>query len=216
MNNTTQYTQSSTSSEFKQYLYQDKVFGYIHEFKRIPNIEQSRYVIKVSVPLGNSRTGIYYEIFELYIKDADALMTFMDNKDHINNEDVKTTVRFKCGSLRSHAYIAENGERAGQAISYMRGNLTYLLTMKVEGDTVHGFQDRELGVVDRSTGEIKTPGKQGNNVSDTASESSEKPNVDDVPVDACTADVDSEGEKSAKSPTASRSRKPAKKAASQA
>lgn len=214
MNTTTQFNQSNNSSGFSQYISKDKMFGYIHEFKRIPNIEQSRYVVKVSVPLGSSGTSIFYETFELYIKDADALMTFMDNQEHINNKGVKTTIRFKCGKIRSKAYIAESGERAGQAISYMSGHLNYLFTMKVNGETVHGYQGRELGLVDTKTGEVKNLREKDSSDGSVADTHSETPPAESIPVEAYEADANVDSVKSKTPRATAKGRKPPKRQAS--
>lgn len=151
--------------EFKQYLGFEKKFGYLNEFRKLAS--SNMYVVRISVPLGNSNhpDAMYYEYFDLYVKPADALVAFIEHKESIADDDVKVTVRFSCNNLRTKAWIVQTGKRVGQADCCFGGNLTYLHTMKVDGQVVHGYRAVDNTVehgVDPETGEVLSAKVVGN------------------------------------------------------
>ncbi len=175
------------NGDFKQYLGFEKKFGYLHEFREIPNSNPKVYTAKISVPHGQGG-NIKYANFELYVKTADALSLFLDHKDKIDDKNEKVTIRFSSTNVQPRGYIAQSGKNVGEVISYFSGNLSYLYFMKVNGEQVYGFRPMEESandsvvinadqqdavVIDTSTGEI---------LSHTSNEV--PPTFDDVPVDA--------------------------------
>ncbi len=145
------------NNEFKQYLGFEKKFGYLHEVKEVPGT--TAYAVRISVPLGTSKDAdnMYYENFDLYIKNLSDYFLFQKYEDAIMSDDVKVTVRFACGNLRTKAWMIQTGERQGEVASGFGGNLTYLYSMKVDGFMVHGRGAEEATVerkVDKETGEI--------------------------------------------------------------
>lgn len=145
------------NNEFKQYLGFEKKFGYVNEFKKLKH--SNTHVVRISVPLGTSKNpeNMHYENFDLYIKPAEAFFVLDEHKDAIADKDVKVTVRFACGNVRTKAWMIQTGERQGQVASGFGGNLTHLYSMKVDGFMVHGRGTEENTVeqnVDQETGEI--------------------------------------------------------------
>lgn len=136
--NTQQRFPRNRTSEFKQYLSFDKKFGYLHEIREVPTQNSKTYTARIAVPVGQGERMNYVN-FELYIKSADALLVFLEKLEVINDDETKVTIRFSCTNTHPRAYVAKNGQREGQAIPYMGGNLSYLYSMKVDGHAVYGY-----------------------------------------------------------------------------
>jgi len=139
MNTTTNTDKSHRhgKSDFKQYLRFEKLFGYVHDLRVIPNSSPSAYVAKVSVPQGQGER-VRYVNFELNVKSADALVLFLDQQPVIVDDNKKVTVRFACHSVYPKAYIAKQGKFEGQVMPYFSAQLSYLFAMKVDGQFVYG------------------------------------------------------------------------------
>lgn len=127
------------NGDFKQYLVFEKKFGYLHAFREIPNSQPKVYTAKISVPQGQG-DRIQYVNFELYVKSAEALSLFLDNRDVIDDDQAKVTVRFSCSFVQPKAYIAQSGQREGEIVPYFSGNLSYLYSMKINGEQVFGYR----------------------------------------------------------------------------
>lgn len=162
MSNTTQQqrlTAPRSQREFKQYLGFDKKFGYLHELRKL-NTGTNTFTVRISVPVGQSDShndNIRYINFELYVKPADALMSFFEHRDAIADESRKVTIRFSCSNVYPKAHIAQNGKYEGEAVPTMGGNLSYLHLMKVDGEVVHGYRADEPVPeerIDTETGEV--------------------------------------------------------------
>lgn len=183
----TQRRTGRNNGDFKQYLGFEKKFGYLHEFREIPNSSPKVYTAKISVPHGQGG-NIKYSNFELYVKTADALSLFLDHKDKIDDKNVKVTIRFSSTNVQARGYVAQSGRNVGEVISYFSGNLSYLYFMKINGEQVYGFKPMEQAaneslvtnsnlqdavVVNTATGEILPQALQES-----------PPPSDDVPVEA--------------------------------
>lgn len=203
MSNTTQpqrFQSPRNQREFKQYLGFDKKFGYLHELRKLNN-DSNTYTVRISVPVGQSDSrndNIRYINFELYVKPAEALMCFFEHRAAIADEDHKVTIRFSCSNIYPKAHIAQNGKYAGEAVPTLGGNLSYLHTMKVDGQIVHGFRANETAsdeVVDTATGEVLpfTPDQKSSSTvatrSESTPESSEPPQRETPPLEAYEADM---------------------------
>lgn len=144
MKETTQHRYQSRRghNDFKQYLRFEKLFGYVHEVRAIPQSKPQAYAAKIAVPQGQGQR-IQYLTFELYVKSAEALVLLLDQMDAIDDDDTKVTVRFSCNTLYPKAYIGQRGKYEGEIVSYFSGNLSHLFSMKVDGEIVYG--DRQRG-----------------------------------------------------------------------
>lgn len=197
--NNSQQSQRSTgryNGEFKQYLGLDKKFGHLHEFREIPNSNPKAYTVKISVPQGQGN-NIRYQDFELYVKTADALLLFMEHKELINDSSKKSTIRFSCTNLHTGGYIVQSGQRAGNVNTFLKGNLNYLFSVKIDGQQVYGY--RPMGEAANDSSAEPSDQMESENVDTLTGEVLPNPSHDmpptleDVPAEAYEDMIDQHG-----------------------
>jgi hypothetical protein len=135
--NSNGYSRGS-NTEFAQYLGFDKKFGHLNSVRVIPNSNPMAYGVRVGVPVGKGQFTRYLD-FELSVASAEAFSLFTQYFDAINDEKTKATLRFSCSSVFPDGYIATSGDRKGEVISLLRGRLTNILNLKINGNMVYSF-----------------------------------------------------------------------------
>ena len=72
------------------------------------------------------------------MKSAEALILFLEHQASIDDEQTKVTIRFACHNVYPKAFVAKKGKHKGQSMVYLSAQLSYLFTMKVNGQVIFG------------------------------------------------------------------------------
>lgn len=129
-------------SGMTRWLRLQKVFGYLHSVREIPNSFPTKLSATITVPQGKVRE---WETFQVVINSFDAHMLFSDYMRAIENKDTKVTVWFDVTNIKSKHFIVESGDNAGEIVDYLDCTLNNLSSMSVDGNIIY-HQDEKIAI----------------------------------------------------------------------
>lgn len=125
-----------------RWLRLQKVFGYLHSIREIPNSFPTKLGATITVPQGKMRE---WETFQVVVNSFDAHMLFNEYVRAIEDKETKVTVWFDVTNIKSKHFIVEDGDNAGEVVDYLDCTLNNLSSMSVDGNVIYS-QDEKIAI----------------------------------------------------------------------
>jgi hypothetical protein len=129
-------------SVMTRWLRQQRVFGYLHSVREIPNSFPKKIGATISVPQGEVRD---WETFQVVVNFFDAHMLFNEYKCAVEDKETNVTVWFDVTNIKSKHYIVQEGDKKGEVVDYWSCTLNNLSSMSVDGNVVYS-QDEKVSI----------------------------------------------------------------------
>ncbi|MGH1486963.1 MAG: DUF3577 domain-containing protein [Cellvibrionaceae bacterium] len=122
--------------ESSQWIRVNKVFGYLHEVRIIPNSRPQKLGVTISVPQGSDEHRKYIP-YQLYVNAIDAHLLFLEHQTAIEDKERNVAVNFDVTNLAPDYYKVPEGPRKGEIVPCQTGSLKDINSMKIVDEVVY-------------------------------------------------------------------------------
>ncbi len=84
-----------------------------------------------------------YERFTLYARGDQAIGVLQALQPYLEDDKNKVLIAFSASNCRARGFTPEDGDNAGQLVTYQQGNLIFISCAKVNGEEVYRAPERE-------------------------------------------------------------------------